>query len=204
MGLNFSYLLYFKKDQLWDALQGLAEIAERYSPGTIIHFPDHDLAIPLEASSMSVKEYQYNDPEICFATCLNFKEDKAIRDYFKDRDGDDDWQRSPPDMDRKREVSIGYIYLWIYQKNPYSESDDSVLFEFDTTGTRMSILFSESSSIRKRFIQFLEKNNGICGVFNREMGGGELFWYKGQRYSIEISDQFLLPDDLEEIIKGNL
>ena len=30
-------------------------------------------------------------------------------------------------------------------------------------------------------IQYLEKNNGICGVFNREMGGGELFWYKGQQ-----------------------
>ena len=203
MGLNFSYLLYFKREDLWDALRGLVKIAERHSPSTIIHFPDHDLAIPLEASLMNVTEYQYNDPEIGFATCLNFKEDKAIRDYFKDPDSVDDWQRSPPDTKRKREVSIGYIYLWIYQKNPYSESDDSVLFEFDTTGTRMSILFSESCSIRKAFIQFLEKNNGICGVFNREMGGGELFWYKGQRYSIELSDQFLLPDEIEQQLRDN-
>jgi hypothetical protein len=203
MGLNFSYLLYFQKEQLWDTLQGLVQIAEKYSPATMIRFPDHDLEIPLEPSSMSVKEYQYNDPELAFAICLNLKEDQAIRNYLKNRDGDDGWHRSPPDTERKREVSIGYIYLTIYQKNPYSECDDTVLFEFDTTGTRMSILFSESSSIRKAFIQFLENNNGICGVFNREMGGGELFWFKDQQYSIELSDQFLLPDEIEQVLKEN-
>jgi hypothetical protein len=204
MGLNFSYLLYFKREELWDALDGLVKIAERHSPATIIHFPDHDIAIPLEAALMSVKHYQFDEPEMGFAICLNFKEDEAIRVYIKGRDGDDDWQRSPPDTERKREVLIGTIYLTIYQKNPYYEADDPVLFEFDTTGTRMSILFSESTSIRKTMIQYLEKNNGICGVFNREMGGGELFWYKGQKKSIELSDQYLLPDDLEQIFKGNL
>ena len=104
MGLNFSYLLYFKREQLWDALDGLVKIAERHSPATIIHFPDHDLAIALEAASMRVKEYQYDEPEMGFAICLNFKEDKAIRKYVKSRDGDNDWQRSPPDTERNREV----------------------------------------------------------------------------------------------------
>lgn len=203
MGLNFSYLLYFKREHLWDALQGLVQIAERHSPSTIIHFPDHDLEIPLEATYLTIKEYRFDEPSFGFATCLKFEEDDAILEFTHYRD-DEEGQRSPPDLNENRKIVVGYIYLSIYQKNPYYDSNDMVLFEFDTTGTRMSIMFLESTSIRKAFIQFLEEYNGVSGVFNREMGGGELFWFKGQTFSIEIEDAFLLPDELEQILKGNL
>jgi hypothetical protein len=48
MGLNYNYLLYFKRDHLWDALQGVVKIAEHYNPPpTKIHFPDTDLILPI-------------------------------------------------------------------------------------------------------------------------------------------------------------
>jgi len=47
MGLDHSILLYFKRDWLWEALQGLAGISEPATPPpTTIHFPDHDLKLP--------------------------------------------------------------------------------------------------------------------------------------------------------------
>ena len=49
MGLNYNYLLYFKKEHLWDALQGVVKIAEEIDPPpTTVHFPDrHDLVLPI-------------------------------------------------------------------------------------------------------------------------------------------------------------
>ncbi|UCD99379.1 MAG: hypothetical protein JSV42_01235, partial [Chloroflexota bacterium] len=80
---------------------------------------------------------------------------------------------------------------------------DLVLFDFGTTGTRMSLLFSYSTSIRKTFTELLEKHHGICGVFNREAEGGEVFWFKGRRVSVYIEDQFMLPDEIEVILSEN-
>jgi hypothetical protein len=49
MGLNYNYLLYFKRDRLWDVLQGLGLMcdSEGMTP-TTIHFPDHDLCAAVD------------------------------------------------------------------------------------------------------------------------------------------------------------
>ena len=46
MGLDFSYLLYFKREDLWSVLQGVVAIAEPHQPPITIHFPDHELSYP--------------------------------------------------------------------------------------------------------------------------------------------------------------
>ena len=64
----------------------------------------------------------------------------------------------------------------------------------------MSILFQESSSIRKTFTtELLEKIPGVCGIFAREMSG-ELFWLNGKNNSFEIDDPYMMPDDIKDIL----
>jgi hypothetical protein len=203
MGLDYSYLLYFKRKLQWDALKAVVDISESHQPPTRIIFPDHELLVPLETWSSNNATYHYNDPEIDLHMSIYFQEDEAIKDYRHRLFGDDDL-RSPPEVVQQRQVPIGYIYLTIY--NPSSEfysgmdSSEYVAFNFGTTGTRMSILFYDSNSIRKTFTGLLERVPGVCGVFNREDGGGDVFWYKGQTLSEEIPDPFMTLPEIEELL----
>ena len=203
MGLDFSYLLYFKRELLWETMQGLVEIAEPHHPPIKIQFPNHELSIPLETWVMRDRRVNHDDPDFGFDTVLRFDLDDEIEEYLGDRYYEDDG-RSPPGEDDENTVYIGYIYLGINNdlSREYPENDvsDLVLFDFGTTGTRMSMLFSYSTSIRKTFLELLRKCNGVCGVFNREYGGGELFWLKGRRMSVDIDNQFMLPDEIENLL----
>ena len=203
MGLDYSYLLYFKSEHLWDALQGVADIAEHHHPPTKIIFPDHEVSIPLDSWLIEENEIQYDEPEFSFSIVLPFEQDEAILDYIVDWD-DEDIDRSPPGTEEVNCIPIGYIYLYIYndlsRRITLKDPTDLVLFDFGTTGTRMSLLFYYSTSIRKTFIELLKKHHGVCGVFNQEDGGGELFWFKGQRFSEYIDNQFLSPDEIEQLL----
>jgi hypothetical protein len=42
--------------------------------------------------------------------------------------------------------------------------------------------------------------SGVCGVFNREMCG-EIIWFDGREYSVEIDDPFALPNELEAYLE---
>jgi len=197
MGLDYSYLLYFKREQLWDVLQGVVELAEPHHPAVKIHFPDHILSIPLDTWSMKNQEIQHDAADFSFSTVLLFEEDEAILDYVLSRDhGEKDDLRSPPDNGKEHRIAIGYIYLTIHQVIPDQPGSNLVMFDFGTTGTRMSLLFANSTSIRNTFIYLLEKCNGICGVFNNE-SGGDLFWFKGETLSEEIEDPFMAPEEIE-------
>jgi hypothetical protein len=200
MGLDFSYILYFKREHLWDALQGVVDIAEHHHPPVSIHFPDHVLSIPLDTWSMKNQEIQHDAADFSFSTVLRFEEDDAIIDYLVSRDhAEKDDLRSPSDSGKEHRIAIGYIYLTIYQVIPDQPGSDLVLFDFGTTGTRMSLLFQGSTSIRKAFIGLLEKIPGVCGVFNEELHG-ELFWLKGQHLSEEIDDPYMMPEQIEAIL----
>ena len=61
MGLDFSYLLYFKREHLWEALGGVTAIAEAQDPPTVIHFPDHTLTVPLKSWYMQDRTVQHDD-----------------------------------------------------------------------------------------------------------------------------------------------
>jgi hypothetical protein len=201
MGLDFSYLLYFKRQQLWDALQGVVSIAAPQQPPAEIHFPGHVLSLPLDTWGWDGKEpLRWDDPDFRFALVLKFDPDEAILDYlFRRGIGDMDIVRSPPGGENQAE--IGFIYLTIHQQIPEQPDPDLVLFDFGTTGTRMSLLFDESVSIRKTFLELIERLQGVCGVFNRE-SGGEVFWLNGQSLSeVYIEDSYLPPAEIEKMLK---
>lgn len=202
MGLNYNYLLYFKHDRLWDVLQGLSDYCntEGMKP-TTIQFPDHDMVIPLTSSWGEKDVIRFDKPEIDFAISMNFEEDEAILDYLRNRDGDQ-FDRSPPEDGQVKVYSIGFIYLTVYtdllQHYGFKKPSDMVLFNFGTTGTRMSFLFADSTSIRKTFTELLVRFKGLIGIFDWENDYGELFWLKGRHLDFRLSSNYLCPEEIEK------
>ncbi len=208
MGLNYRYLLYFKRERLWDALQGLGKISDYdgFTP-TTVHFPDHDLVLPLMSSWGKKSDVPCDLPEYEFETSLYFEEDPAILEYLRDRDGDE-FDRSPPDADQPNRYAIGFIYLTVYadlsKHDRFEKTTDMALFEFNTTGTRMSMLFEESTSIRSAFIRLLETYGGVIGILDREVDYGELIWFKGkvyEPYEKSVANVYTTPDEIEDMLR---
>ena len=195
MGLDFSYRLYFKRAHLWDVLQGLVEICDLHDPPALIHFPDHVLSIPLDPWGEESNDLRHDASRFGFAIVINFERDDVILEYINRMYRNQDTYRNPADSEGQK-IGIGIIYLAVYQEIPEHPDSDLVLFDFGTTGTRMSLLFDESTSIRRTFTKFLSDFQGVCGVFNRE-DNGELFWLNGQETYKWIQDPFMMPDEIE-------
>ncbi len=146
--------------------------------------PDHVLTLPFEGSYMSKSPVSYDEPEFEFALSQIFDEDDAILDYMIAR-GDELSDRSPPDGDI-RQWGIGFIYLTVYADISshwaFDEPADIVLFQFGTTGTKMSMLFYYSTSIREKFISLLENNGGLYGIFDQESIMASCFGIRASRW----------------------
>ncbi len=193
---------------MWDVLDGLAAMADAAGHTlTTVHFPSHDRLLPLMTSFGRQNQIQHDAPEFEFALSLNFEQDPAILEYLQDL-GYSEWDRSPPEDDADQRVAIGFIYLTVYadlsQHYAFKEPTDLVLFAFDTTGTRMSMLFEDSTSIRDAFIKLLGRYDGLIGILDREVDYGELFWFKGksyQPYEKRVLNVYTTPDEIEEMLK---
>jgi hypothetical protein len=198
MGLDYSYLLYFKRQRLWDALQGVAGFAEPLGPDTRFRFPDGDRYLPLQIWTSNVYEYSHVDPRFSFATSLYFEEEELIVDYMREL-GNEDQYRAPPDPDGLKQYSIGFIYLDVYNdltKFSYDFTQrDLVLLDFQAATTSMSILFEESASIRRRFTQLLAAHGGVCGLFDNEYDG-HVFWWHGQEQDLYVRSAYVSPDEI--------
>jgi hypothetical protein len=206
MGLDYSYMLYFKRERLADVLMGVADISEPHHPPTQIHFPDHVLTIPLGKLLPFPEDnvYQYDDAELTFDNVLIFDEDEAIADWGHGQEIDNS-VHLPPDLDYIRPLSVGYIYLTVYNDlSIYSpeiklELKDLVLFDFGTTGTRMSLMFRNSTSIRKTFIELLRRFHGVCGLFSDEEKG-EVFWLDGKEVRGFVDDIWTSPEEISRML----
>src|SRR3990172_13233523 len=201
MGMDFSYILYFKQDQWLEVLQQVVNMAEPLPSPTRLVFPDHELLIPMETWVHNNGVVYADKPELDFSTALYFEEDEAIQNYRRYRMGKEE-ERCPPVVDKPQKVSIGYIYLTIHKDRSKAESTNELdhlsWFNFGTPGTSMSLLFDDSPSIRNTFLELLERIPGICGVFNREENG-VVFWWKGERLDdIFIDDPYLPPSEIEK------
>ena len=205
MGLQYSYLLYFDRKDLWDVLKGLEQFCETNAKSaTTIQFPDHDLVLPLESFGGAGNKHAYDRAAFGFSILMYFNEDQAIYDYCSSWGGYQN-DRSPPD-EGIRKVAIGTIYLTVYADLSMhfgfvNKPTDMVLFEFSTTGSKMSTLFYFSTSIRKTFINVLEKFNGLIGILDLEDDDNQLFWFKGRHLELILPNNFLLPEEIEQIVK---
>jgi len=206
MGCDFMYFLYFPRKTMWDVLIALSEIAEpSRHPDVKIHFPDRDLLIPNIASSPAEYEWPHDAESFWFSSVYQFDADNAILQYQQNGwiDINDHTLQvtNPPEK-----IGIGYIYLHIctdLQKElGHKKSADLVLYRFFTTGTRMSLLFQYSSSIRKAFVNLLQGFQGECGIFFNESDFTELFWFKCKPYYQNIPDAWMPPDEIQNLLAG--
>jgi len=180
----------------------LAAIAQPSKLPTLIIFPDHILSLPMESWGTKEKMIQYNEPEFGLMTSIYFPEDDEITDYVK-------WVFPEHYEEMAKEsplgIPIGFIYMTVYNDLQQLEQavydPNLVLMEFGTTGTSMSLLFSNSRSIRRCFVDLLVKYKGVCGVFNMEMST-QVFWLKGREVEEEISDPWMPPNKIEEILNS--
>jgi hypothetical protein len=203
MGAVYSYMLYFRKNQLAEVLQGIAEMSEKHTPPTLLHFPDRILEVPIESWDSEDSPLHHDDAELGFSTVLIFDLDDAILDWGH---GQEIETSSASNADhQKYPVSVGYIYLTIYndlrQYYPEITLDlkDLALYQFSTTGARMSMMFGSSQSIRNGFLELLQKFNGVCGVFNNEQNG-QVFWLNGNEIELEIDDPWLSPEEISRMV----
>lgn len=205
MGLNHNYLLYFKREHLWDALQGVAKVSDPIDPPpTTIHLPNRDLKLTIATDFGEMDEISGDTYEIKFAISMRFDEDEAILDYLSGVNND--WiQRAPPRNEGVAQVLIGFIYLSVYtdlsKHYAFNHPSDLVMFRFRTTGTNMSLLFSESGSIRQTFSELLENYGGVTGIFDWENDYGELFWFKGRPMKFSLSSNYLSSAEIEAELK---
>jgi hypothetical protein len=199
MGLDYSFLLYFERRRLWDALDGLAAIADPVGPSTRVDLPDTVIRLPFEAWAGTPARLKAAalPPEINLMTCLNFAPDEALEEY-RERNAD-------PIPDPNGPISVGYIYLSVHcdlSTGEYGETDpDLVLFQLTAATTSMSILFTESPSIRATLIRLLGTCGGVCGILDREDGGGELIWFRGEESCADLPDPYMPLREIEELLK---
>jgi hypothetical protein len=197
LGLDYSFRLYFHRQHLWDALQGIADISEHSTLPTLVVFPDHIRAYPLRGFGEKERIIPYNAPLFGFSVTIRFDRDDAIVDYMRRMDQQ---YFDPSILEDPSGIAIGCIYINVYNDlNRLEGKDwdpDVVLIDMGTPGTRMSTLFFESPSIRRRFQELLENCHGIFGVLNME-DFADLVWFKGKRVEHRIPDPYMSPAEIE-------
>jgi hypothetical protein len=207
MGMDYSYLLFFKRENRFQVLERLADMADQnLEKQTLLIFPDRVIRLPFEAWLETGSRLAWDDPSPRweFMTVLRFEADEEIR-YYIQHGGRGGVREGELPLDNLGRVGIGYIYLTIY--NDMSEFIENpgdtnlVLFQFGTTGSSMSILFSESNSIRKAFIDLLEDCQGVYGIFDMEYEA-EVIWWKGEEMAERIPHAYLSMAEIESILGG--
>jgi hypothetical protein len=202
MGLDFSYLLYFKRDSLWELLQDVAARARPSELPTLVAFPDHILSLSLRCSNEKDRLVRCDGPEFGFDTSIYFPEDEEITDYAKRL-----FPEYYEEMSKESPLGfpIGCIYLTVYNDlsafHQKVRDPDLVMLEFGTPGTTMSLLFSVSASIRERFTGLLENHSGICGLLNME-NEALVFWLDGRRLDETIPSPWSSPAEIRDMLKG--
>ncbi len=128
MGLDYSYLLFFEREQVWDVLQYIARDSGHHRVPIKVIFPDHQISIALMSWSLNNNEMHHDDQKLDFQITLYFSgEDAEILEYNRNM-GNERPDRPPPDGDGKEKIAIGIIYLSVYLNDEDYSSPDSVLF----------------------------------------------------------------------------
>ncbi len=201
MGLDYSYLLYFKREALWDVLQGITGISRPSPLPTLVTYPDHFRTIHLETWGRNERIIYHDDPQFGFTASIYFPPDDDILTYLKHFSHE---KFNLLAAESPLGLPVGCIYITVY--NDPAVFDDRaldpnlVLFEFGTSGSTMSILFSESVSIRKRFEDLLVQYEGVCGVLNLE-DYAHVIWLNGRPLDLRIPDPFMPPGEIEKFMR---
>jgi hypothetical protein len=193
MGLDYSYLLYFKRKRVWDALQRVAAVCEPSQLPTLISLTGSFISLSLATCDPRKHILKSSDPELCFRISMRFSMDDELATYIEETFRN---ESAVAELRQASSVSIGYIYLTVYNDLAALNRDladpELAAFEFLAATSSMSLLFAQSASVRARFAGLLEACQGVCGVLNLETQA-RAFWLNGQSIDEPITDPFLHP-----------
>lgn len=198
---EFSYLLYFQREGLWDALTGVAHMTHPLRPPSQFLFPGGEAADSLE--NLSWEEVDFSDSvPFYFPVVLRFDIDEYIRDYMQALPADDPL-RGPPDPQAGGQAFVGDISLTIYRDladfaSNFSEPDLSII-EFHALSPKMSSLFKRSPSIRAVFRWLLISKGGVGGLFDAVFSA-RLFWWKGRDLDLSLPNAYVPPAEIDALI----
>lgn len=196
MGLDYSIMLFFERQDPWPIMEGVAQFADHnLKTHTAVRYPDKIIRLPFEpwAGTEEITPIPYDDQskEWDFMTSLYFRKDQEVSDYANYYHLDEG-----PSQER---VAIGYIYLTIYNNwEAYGASwdPDLILFQFMAATSHMSVLMADSPAICEPFIDLLEHYRGVYGLIDREMDA-ELIWLRGKEHQVIIPHAWMSLAEIE-------
>ena len=203
MGLDYSFILFFKRQDPWHILEGLAEFAvlslENHTP---IHYPDRIMRLPFEAwaGTEELLPISYDDQSKRwdFITVLYFEPDEELYHFAL---------RNRRDISKSHErIPVGCIYLTVHSDwSSMGKCYDPNLFMLELTAATsdMSILFAQSHSMRAAFVNLLEKYQGVYGLIDREEDA-VLFWLEGSQVEVEIPHAWMPLSEIKSLYKNSV
>lgn len=202
MGLDYSFVVCIKREQLSSALQAVAKFAHVSSNEQIdVYLPEGKLTLPFTSRFKTVPVIVHPSlKELQLDTSLLFPiQDKAIENdvlereqAFRRREDSQDW--SAP-RDEQGRVAIGYIYLYV-NLQPRTQQSEFVVLDFMAATTSMSILFDKSASIRETFVDLARTLNASYALLNRE-NDGVVLWLHGHQVEEVIDNPYAEDIDKE-------
>jgi hypothetical protein len=199
MGLDYSFVLHFKQQDPWKLLEGLSAFADQgLQEHTAILYPGEIMRLPFEAWAGTEEKlpipFDDDSKEWDFMTSLYFEPDEELIDYAENN--------GIADAREQKQIAIGYIYLTVdnkWQADGDQASPPMLRLQFTAATSRMSILFTESYSMRNAFIRYLEDYQGVCGLIDREMDA-VLFWLRGEEMEVELPGAWMGLKEIEDYL----
>ena len=169
MGLDYSYVLRFRREQLKEILLA---VVERSKPN-----PDPPVEVILPGSegkifmpfyvlpkAMNPVSFEGSHPPI-FCTSPWLEPDEPLERYAAVQVA----EGHPLPRDTEGRIAFGGVWLSMnsFYSKPGQETPNVEFLDFSFTPAykQMSMLFAASESVRRFFVQLLEEHNGISGKF---------------------------------------
>ncbi|MFF1872682.1 hypothetical protein [Kitasatospora herbaricolor] len=172
MGLDYSYEIFTRAENVAGTLVKLAELAPRTRrvpplaltlPGgaqVFVPFTSNFRSEPVDCSTSSSLELD---------TSLMFGADEAVLAFCEDLG---------PEVDELGRIEIGYIYLTVRFAPKRHPRYASLTFTAATSG--MSRLFEQSAGVRAVFTDLTAATGGVCCVLDTESDAVQLCWLNGR------------------------
>ena len=166
MGLDYSYVLRFRRSQLKEILLAMVELSmPNPDPPVEVILPGgvEKIFLPFSVLPRGMNTVSFDDriPPF-FGMSLWFEPDAPFERYAAAQAATG--YILPRDADGR--IAFGSIYLSPYMKPTKDNPDLEFLdFDFSPATRQMSMLFAASESVRRFFVQLLEEHNGISGKF---------------------------------------
>lgn len=166
MGLDYTYRLYFPRERIPEALQGLAAMCVPPPRTAHIRLPQGIREFPF-APFTGEPTPNWDDESYSFEVILRLSADDALEKFIA--------RINPQQRKEQEEADFGYVSFRV--ANPPDEINSS--FVFIAGGNRMSWAFLDSTSMRRAFVRLLETHGGLCGLLDMDEQR-LVFWWRGQ------------------------